>query len=198
MAFRYFELISVLDMFAENSITRSMFLPRVLFLLVLVSLPQHAFSQSSKETTISITRGESVKISKIDDWLIGVYTAIDSINNIQYNWDWECVYSSTGTYGVRVESQNGGSQLTLKSAAGDTMRYWLYTYFRQGATYSLQGFTTPVINLSNLSGSQSLTCADEGFSGHNLFFAALVRPIHFNAAPPGIYQDLVTLTITPE
>ena len=171
---------------------------RCLILVAGTALVPPAIAQSSEQSTVSIIRGESVKISNIDDWLIGVFTSIDTINSIQYQWDWECVYSSTGSYQVNLVSQNGGSELVLRSSAGDEMKYWLYVYFRQGGTYNLQGFTTPVININNMSGSQSLSCADEPIVGSNLWFAALVRPNDFNPAPPGIYQDLMTIIVSPE
>lgn len=155
-------------------------------------------AQDSAQSEIRITRGEAVRISNIDDWLIGVFTANDSINTIQYNWDAECVYTTTGSYRVEVTSANGGSQLRLESSAGDQMNYTLYAYFRRGNNYLMRGYTTPVITIDNLSGSTSPTCADEPVTGVNLWFAALVRPADFNPAPPGIYQDLATLTVSPE
>ncbi|MFK7854965.1 MAG: hypothetical protein AB8B79_12660 [Granulosicoccus sp.] len=150
------------------------------------------------DSEVSVVRSESTKISNIDDWLIGVFASADSINNIQYNWDWQCVYTSTGTYRVEVTSQNGGSALKLESGAGDQMNYWIYSYVRRGNAYELEGHTSSVINLNNLSGSQSLTCADENVVGTNLWFAALVRPADFNPAPPGVYRDVVTLVVSPE
>jgi len=157
----------------------------------------YAQQSASTDAEVSITRGESVKISNIDDWLIGVFTANESINNIQYNWDWECVHSSTGSYRVEVISQNGGNELTLKSGP-NSMRYWIYSYVRRGANYQLQGSTSPNFTLNNLSGSTQVDCSDEATPGTNLWFAALVRPADFNPAPPGIYQDLVTLLVSPE
>ena len=154
-------------------------------------------AQSLQESEISINKADVVQITNIDDWLIGVFTEDATINNIQYNWDWQCVYTSTGSYRVEVTSANGGSRLHLKSGP-DEMDYWLYVYYRRGTDYFLEGFTTPVVNLNNLSGSTSLTCADEPNGNSNLWFAALVRPPAFNAAPPGIYRDTATITVSPE
>ncbi len=181
----------------SNKVRRCVVVLVVLFTLILQTASAKA-SSASVETKLKLDRTESAKISNIDDWLIGVYTAADSINNIQYNWDWQCAYTSTGTYRVEVISQNGGSKLTLESSAGDQMDYWIYAYVRRGNNYVLSGHTTPVINLNDLSGSQSETCADERFAGTNLWFAALVRPAAFNPAPPGIYRDSVTLMVSPE
>jgi hypothetical protein len=184
-------------MFATTKKQSVRMLKTIAMTALLLAGPGTVFAQASIDTEVSITRGESVQISNIDDWLIGVFTSIDTINNIQYNWDWECVYSSTGSYRVEVISQNGGSELQLNSGT-DSMRYWIYAYYRQGNTYRMRGFTDPNFTLSNLSGSTQLDCSDEPTAGTNLWFAALVRPADFNPAPPGIYQDLVTLLVSPE
>lgn len=152
----------------------------------------------SVDSEISVIRTESTKISNIDDWFIGVFTAVESINNSQFVWDWQCVHSSTGSYRLEVTSQNGGSRLRLESGAGDQMNYSIFSYVRRGNRFQLRGHVTSVINLNNLSGSRSLTCADEILAGTNLGFAALVRPADFNPAPPGVYRDVVTLVVSPE
>lgn len=158
-----------------------------------------AFAQDSADSQISIARGEAVQITNIDDWLIGVNTATAVNFTLQYEWDATCVYTSTGLYSVEVSSGNGGPALFLESSGGDTMPYQLYFYYRRGATYTLSpGYTTPVTTLTNLSGSTSLTCADETFAPTNLWFTAVVRPGPFNAAPPGIYTDFATITVRPE
>ena len=157
-------------------------------------------AQDSAQSEISIIRGEAVSISNIDDWLIGVFTATDSIATLQYNWDAECVFTTTGVYRVEVTSQNGGGLLQLRSSAGDTMDYELWTYSRTNLTggYQLLGFFTSPVILTNRRGSTSPTCAGEPTDGTNLWFAALVRPGPFNAAPPGIYQDVATIVVSPE
>ncbi len=184
-------------MFATTKKQATRMLKVIAFTSLLLGGSSAVLAQDATDAEVSITRGEAVQISNIDDWLIGVFTAIDTINNIQYNWDWECVYSSTGSYRVEVISQNGGSELRLNSGT-DSMRYWIYAYFRQGNNYRLRGFTDPNFTLNNLSGSTQIDCSDEPVVGTNLWFAALVRPADFNPAPPGIYQDLVTLLVSPE
>lgn len=156
-----------------------------------------ASAQQSVESDITLERSESVRITNIDDWMIGIFTSSDSINTLQYEWDWQCVYTSTGSFRVDVSSANGGARLALESASGDRMTYQIYSYSRRGNNYRMVGHNTPVFALNNLSGSQSLTCNDEP-SNTNLWFAAVVRPFAFNAAPPGIYRDVVTLVVSPE
>ena len=168
-----------------------------IFVLLSMVFAQVANAQQSVESEISLERAEAVRITNIDDWIIGIFTSSDSINTLQYEWDWQCVYSSTGSYRVEVSSANGGSTLALESGSGEKMTYQIYTYSRQGNNYNLAGHNTPVFALNNLSGSQSLTCNDEP-SNTNLWFAAVVRPPAFNAAPPGIYRDVVTLVVSPE
>lgn len=166
-----------------------------LLALVPVSL---ATAQDSAQSQISITRAEQVKISNIDDWMIGIFTATDTIPTIVYNWDWQCVYTTTGSFRVEVTSANGGTRLHLEDGAGNSMNYWLYIYFRRGATYTMDSHTTPTATYTNLSGSTRLDCSDEALGSSNLWFAALVRPADFNPAPPGIYRDVVTLVVSPE
>lgn len=167
--------------------------------LASVSVGALAATTDSSDAELSITKGEAVKISGIDDWLIGVFTATSSINNLQYQWDYECVYSSSGAYRVEIISTLGDNPLNLQSSAGDKMNYEIWSFYRQGNSYNLDGpYTTPTFTLSNLSASQSLSCSDEAYGGNNLFFAAVVRPGPFNNAPPGIYNDQVTLIVSPE
>lgn len=164
----------------------------------LLAVSAAATAQSVSQSDITIVKGEAVKISDVDDWLIGVFTASDTINFSQYQWDPQCVYSTTGTYSIQVTSANGGANLNLQSGT-DSMNYRIYTVFRRGGNYFWTSSTNTTINISNMSGSStSLTCADESIAGINLWFAALVRPADFNPAPPGIYQDVVSLTVTPE
>jgi len=166
-------------------------------LVLSLAFAPSANAQQSVESEITLERAESVRISNIDDWTIGVFTPNDTISTLQYEWDWQCVHTSTGTFRVDVSSANGGAGLALESGSGVRMTYQIYTYSRRGNNYSLNGFNTPVFGLTNLSGSQSPTCNDEP-SNTNLWFAAVVRPFAFNAAPPGIYRDTVTLVVSPE
>jgi len=156
------------------------------------------YAQSSASSELKIERADAVRISNIDDWLIGIFEPNDNINNIQYNWDAICVFTSTGRYRVEVTSTNGGGQLNLESSAGDLMDYEIYSYTKIAENnYELTRHLTPIINMNNLLGSQQLDCADEPQST-NLWFAALVRPQAFNAAAPGIYRDVVTIVVSPE
>jgi len=167
--------------------------------LILLGLlgSSNVLAQQSVRSELNLERAESVRISGIDDWFIGVFTATESINNLQYQWDPQCVYSSTGGYTIEVSSANAASPLQLESANGDSMVYQIYSFSRQGNRFTLRGHNDPIFALNNLRGSQSPTCNDE-ISNTNLWFTAVVRPAAFNSAPPGIYRDVVTLVVSPE
>ncbi|MEE9320108.1 MAG: hypothetical protein V3U76_06660 [Granulosicoccus sp.] len=167
----------------------------VLAVAAMVSSTQ-SLAQATVDSDISIVKGESAQITGVDDWVIGVFLPTDTISVFSYQWDPECVFTSTGSYSVELNSQNGGSDLTLKTAAGDEMKYELWIYYFRNSGNILEGWTTPVKTISNMKGSLSPTCADT--SGRNLWFAALVRAAEFNPAVPGIYQDLMTITVSPE
>ncbi|MBX2885301.1 MAG: hypothetical protein KTR32_35430 [Granulosicoccus sp.] len=179
-----------------KSVLKALFALSVL--CTLLAFSTSATAQSVEQSEVSIVKSEGVKISDIDDWLIGVFTSSDTINFSQYQWDPQCVYSSTGAYSIQVSSSNGGANLNLQSG-GNSMNYRIYAVFRRGGNYFWTSSTNTTINIGNMSGSSaSLTCADEQIAGINLWFAALVTPADFNPAPPGIYQDVVSLTVTPE
>ncbi len=168
--------------------------------LLLTLLPVVVHSANSAQSKISIVVGESAKISAIDDWVIGIHAAGENMSSFwEYQWDYECVFSSTGAYSVELNSQNGSSPLELRNNSGVSLDYELWAYVKNGASYSMKGpYTTASFSISNLTGSDSQTCQGEGYGGHNLFFAALVRQSNFNAAPTGIYRDQMIITVRPE
>lgn len=167
---------------------------------VLVALSTMTYAANSAQSTISITVGETAKISAIDDWVIGIHAADENMSSFwEYKWDYECVFTSTGAYSVELTSQNGASPLELRNNSGDPLAYEVWAYVKKGASYSIKGpFRDATFNMSNLTGSDSQTCQGEGYGGHNLFFAALVRRTNFNAAPTGIYRDQMVITVRPE
>ena len=169
-------------------------------MLVIMMLPSVVFSANSAQSKITVTVGEAAKISGIDDWVIGIHTADESLGAYwEYNWDYECVFSSTGAYSVELTSQNGVSPMVLKSASGDEMDYEVWAYVKQGASHSIKGpYRAANFTIPNLTGSDSQTCQGEGYGGHNLFFAALVRRTSFDPAPSGIYRDQMVITVRPE
>ena len=168
--------------------------------MLLLSLPINAFSANSAESKLSIIIGETAKISAIDDWVIGIHAADEDMTSFwEYQWDYQCVFTSTGAYSVQLNSQNGASPLELRSASGEPLAYEVWAYVKEGTALSIKGpFRDASFSMSNLTGSDSQTCQGEGYGGHNLFFAALVRRANFNAAPTGIYRDQMVITVSPE
>ena len=163
-----------------------------------------AGAQDSADSLISVEKVEEVRISKIDDILIGVFGADGTITQRQYRtdqFDYQCVYSTTGGYRLTVSSANSAGRLELVSDAGDAMRYELHLWFRrQGGSfqYTSTRYRNAPIDLPGLSASRSPTCADEGLDNSNLIVTGLVLPEDFNPAPPGVYRDVLTLTVSPE
>jgi hypothetical protein len=179
-----------------SSRSNATLLAAIILAMTAMVLSTQTLAQATIESDISIVKGESAHITGVDDWIIGVFSPTDTIPVYSYQWDPECVFTSTGSYSVELSSQNGGADLTLKTAAGDEMKYWLYAYYFRASGGVLEGWTTSDKTISNLKGSLSPTCADT--NGRNLWFAALVRNYDFNPAVPGIYQDLMTITVSPE
>lgn len=168
--------------------------------LVLSTASVFASGSATEDAVISITVEDSAQISKLDDNFVGIFTASDTLVGISYSWEWICVYSSTGSYDLQIISQNGGSSLNLQSSAGDSMAYTMYTYLAQGGTSGFDYIgTETTINRTGLPASLDLNCDDgQNLSGHNLFFAPVVGGAAFNAAPAGIYTDLLTLIVSPQ
>ena len=163
--------------------------------------PSVRAQQASADAELSIVRSELALISDVDDWVIGLHPSAATLSFSDFSdWDWQCVYTTTGLFGVEVTSANGGSRLHLRSGA-DELDYHFYTWYRQGATYptyAVGPYSTPSVTIGNLSGSLVPDCSDEAFGNSNLWFIARVYPADFNAAPPGIYRDVMTITVTPE
>ena len=179
------------------------FLSPVACLLFLTIAPS-ASAQDAIDVEISITKSETARISKIDDWFIGSYGPTDRITNLDTDLDFICVESSTGAYRLEVISQNAPNvrnELVLRSQNGDAMAYEIYGYRKVDRTSTVYNYfmrqTVPTSTTGGLPGSRAPDCTDTNY-GTNLAFVAVVRPVPFNAAPPGIYQDLVMLRVSPE
>lgn len=174
---------------------------RVLLGLMLLIAPFAMMVSTAAPTRISISKVFGVQLSKVDDWNFGVHSATTtaladmSVTTADGFWDDTCAFSSSGAYDLDVSSQNGGSLFIMKSGT-DQIPYTITVSYKRG-TYQTKTYTASPISLKNLRASQITDCADE-FSGHNLRFAPLVAAADFNAAPPGVYQDIVTLVVSPK
>lgn len=162
-------------------------------------------AQQSIDVRISLTRAEAVRISDLDDVLLGTYAATDKLGASEVSGaDTQCVFSSTGAFQVELISRNastvGGNWLVLASGAGDTMRYTLSLRARASTGGAWGGWQEYQKNdFMGLSGpgSSSLDCTDQP-AGVNLEFSAAVQTGQFNGAQPGVYQDVLTFVVSPE
>lgn len=166
-----------------------------------------ANAQDTGVSEITIQKIDAVQITKIDDWIIGVWTstAVETGTFEFNNWDWQCVYSSTGAYSLDIQSANGGPQLGVVSSAGNRIRYTIRTASQTTASpgsLTYANYFTPSISLTGRKAMTSTDCSDTsehiGYGANNLFFLPYVTTAEFNLAPPGIYRDVVTLTVSPE
>lgn len=161
-----------------------------------------AHAQEAKDSEITMVKTETVKISDVDDWIVGIFGPDDTINRRQGNFDFICVHSTSGLYRLDLSSTNGGSDLTLLSGANDPMEYLVVVYsYSENAGRAFpdvrQEFSAPFA-LERRLASPTVSCVGQGFQNANLYIAAAVNPAAFNAAPPGIYQDTVIMTVSAE
>lgn len=175
------------------------YIRNLLFLILALVFSSQSLAQSNTaESEISIVVGESVKISNVDDWLLGVYTATDTVNFLTPLFrDDQCVFSSTGAFRITINGQHSNSSFLMESQNGDTMAYRMLINFRRNGGNRFQFVSTPGI-FNNIDGASTLDCSDSPNPGWNLRFYTYVLGASFNAAPPGIYQDTLTLLVAPE
>ncbi len=173
---------------------------RVLLLLTMAfGLSSQSYAQSESATSeVRVVVGEAVKISNVDDWLLGVYSATDTVNFLTPLFrDDQCVFSSTGAFRITINGQHSANSFLMESQNGDTMAYRMLINFRSGGGNRFQFVNAPA-TYTNVDGASTLDCSDSPNPGWNLRFYTYVLGNSFNAAPPGIYQDTLTLLVAPE
>ena len=182
-----------------NTIRRS--LRAILIASALVLVPVGSFAQSTVESEISLTKGDVVQITGLEDWTAGSFAADAVLTDIwTFNFDTACVHSSTGGYRLEISVANGPGALRLRNGADDELAYELYTSSysrrRNGSFGRVENefFTSSPVVLTNRFGSRAVDCD----GADNIGFAAIVRQGPFNAAPPGIYRDYATIFVVPE
>ena len=163
-----------------------------------------ARAQDSADSKVTISKVDQVQVTKVDDILIGVFTSDAELQRRTYRsdqFDYQCVYSTTGGYRLDVAGTNGNGPFTLVSDSGDAMRYEVHLWFRPAGgefQYTSTRYTRGPIAVPGLSASRSPTCADEGLDQSNLIVTGVVDRGPFNRAPPGVYRDVLTITVSPE
>jgi len=159
-----------------------------------------ASAQDAARSDISVIRGEAVRISDLEDWVIGIFAADANLTNWTFNFDTACVHSTSGAYRLEISVQNGPGALRLKNDAGDEMAYELYTSSFGLRANDARGnvnntfYTSSPVRVTGRWGSPAQDCGGVP----NIGFAAIVRQAAFNAAPAGIYRDYATIFVTPE
>jgi len=153
--------------------------------------------QHSAQTNISVSVGEGVKISNVDDWFLGAYSANHTMGTPPRFNDEQCVFSSTGTFSISIVGLNSTNQLRMVNTAGDTIRYRTQMIFYRGNTQRRVNFNRPR-TIRNISGASTENCSDTVNLGWNIQFSTRVYRGSFNAAPPGVYQDTISITVVPE
>lgn len=148
------------------------------------------------DVQILLSKGDLVHLTKVDDWTIALGPDNNSINFWQYDWDYLCVYSATGRFRVSVSGSHSSTDFRALSADNTPMVYEVWSFSRSNLDFGAPVRHAAPFTLDNRRGSTSLTCADEGYQNSNLFFAPLVRATQYNPAPPGIYRDTVTITVS--
>lgn len=177
------------------------FLTTALVVAALCAVPA-AYSQDSADSVATIVKQEAVQISNIDDWDFGILP-VQGVDNAALRFEDDiCVYSSTGSYSLTIDSLTSIDRLRLSGDSGDTIRFNLDVSYSNGngngngnAT-STQRVTAKGTTINNMTGSTTLGCTDVGNS--NLQVTSTVNRGQFNQAAPGVYRDVVILLVTPE
>ncbi len=170
----------------------------VLALMFLLAFGNHAYAQqNSAQSTISVFVGDGVKISNVDDWFLGAYSANYNMGTPPRFIDEQCVFSSTGTFSLSVVGLNSTNQLRMVNSNGDTIRYRSQMIYYRGTRQRRVNFNRPR-TVTRITGASTTDCSDTTNLGWNIQFSTWVYPGSFNAAPPGIYQDTISITVVPE
>ncbi len=182
-----------------NTAKSTVLLRFILLLIPVFGLNSQALAQSqSAQSEVRVVVGEAVKISNVDDWLLGVYTATDTVNFLTPLFrDDQCVFSSTGAFRITINGLHSTNSFLMESQNGDTMAYRMLINFRSGGGNQFNFVNAPT-TYNNIDGASTLDCSDSPNPGWNLRFYAYVLGNSFNAAPPGVYQDTLTLLVAPE
>ena len=149
-------------------------------------------STSTGTMDIQLTKGDSVRISGLQDMSFGAGLAVPprQIDDI-------CIYSTTGSYTITASSQGnsiGGTQFRMINAGGTEFVRYLVEY--RDDTFSQNGDTlthnTPSATYSNAD-----TVSDDCLGGVNSRIIVEIHAPSFNAATPDTYADVLTLLVQP-
>ena len=166
------------------------------FIVTMLCAIPVAFSQDSADSVVTIVKDDAIQISNIDDWDFGILP-VQGVDNAALRFeDNMCVFSSTGSYSLTIDSLTSINRLRLTGDSGDTIRFNLDVRFSNGGGTSTQRAMAKGTTINNMTGSSTLGCTDVGNS--NLQLTSIVNRGQFNRAAPGVYTDVVILLVTPE
>lgn len=175
-------------------------------LLLIIILPNVVLSADTGATSnaeISVERANAVVLSRVDDWFLGAYSALETESSLIRVYDWTCVFSTTGMYSLTIQSANGGSSLKLQSRSGDQITYWILVMHEGPSGAVRTTVRVPDYHITGMIASRDLNCEglkedNKNEQNWNLRFRPAILHRNFNAAPPGIYTDQITLVVTAE
>jgi len=163
----------------------------------MVTFSTSASAQETYDVLVTITKGEAVQISGVDDQLIGIFDAdaVLGAATVRATIDDICVYSTTGLYDMTLESIHPG-RVMLRGSSGVNMNYLIDIWTRDAAgSGALQRIRrSRATEFTNRLASRVLGCTDGSVTMRLRTFVTRAR---FNEAPPGIYQDTLILTVRP-
>lgn len=149
-------------------------------------------ASSTGNITVQLTKGDSVRISDLDDMFFGSGTTLPPKQT-----DDICVYSTTGSYTITASSNgngSGGAQFRMVSAT--TTQFVRYLVEYRPDTFSQNGDAL-THNVASSTYNNADTVSDNCSGGVNSRLIIEIHPGTFAAATPDIYTDTLTLLVTP-
>lgn len=165
----------------------------LLLVTVFSFLPDNAVAETV-DVRINMIRNSGVLISNVDDWYIGAYTDATMPRDARSAWDAVCVFTSSGVASLRLQSSNG-PDLNLVGSSGAMIPYRIQVVYKRGKR-KRRLLATTEFEVPNMSVSKLIDCGDAR-NQSNVEFRALVRRASFRPVPAGVYQDTVTLIVSP-
>ncbi len=146
---------------------------------------------SASTTTLTLSKGEGLRISDIDDVAFGVVTD-QPVNH----YEDVCIYSTTGTYTVTASSDHG-TGTTFRLQGQSTSEFLEYDLEWTSDTAATSGEN---LNHANVSATQADAHTSDPDCG-GVPTARLIVDVDndaFDAAASDTYVDTLTLTIEPD
>lgn len=167
---------------------------RNLLCTLLLTMPFAVSSNLTITTDLSVTIGNIVRISGLDDIILDPYNANVSVPTIWYNWEPFCIYSNSGTQFEFTARGDGGSFGAADSfqVSSGTYDIPMRVYFFSATDGVTRVFPNGTQNFNEA--SSSIDCN----GGTSSWIAAAFLRTDLDAAPPyGIYTGSIIMTVAP-